>query len=107
MADIAFTRVHNLGLKAAHAAADKMAEELGKRFGLRGDWKGDVLHFERPGVQGTLAITAKDLDLNVTLGFLLRAVKGPLERAVADELDRLFPVATTPKKAVPRRKKGD
>ena len=82
MADIAFQRVHNLGLKAAHVAADKMAEELGRRFGLRGSWKGDVLHFERPGVQGSLAVTAKDLDLKVTLGFLLSAMKGPIENAV-------------------------
>jgi len=63
MADIDVRRVHDLGLKAARIAADRMAGELGRKFDLRGDWEGNVLHFERPGVTGTLAITAKDLHL--------------------------------------------
>jgi putative polyhydroxyalkanoate system protein len=128
MADIEIRRVHNLGLKAARTAADKMAEHLGKKFGLRGDWDGNVLRFERPGVNGALAITDKDLNLSVTLGFLLKAMKGSIDAAVNRELDELFAKAPAPaakgsaatskpapavvkpgagaKKAAPRPKKG-
>ncbi len=114
MADIDIHRVHNLGLKAARSAADRMAEHLGKRFGLSGEWEGNVLAFERPGVTGSLAVTEKDLRLSVSLGFLLKAMKGSIETAIVHELDSLFAAAKpaaakgapTPKKAPAARKKG-
>jgi putative polyhydroxyalkanoate system protein len=90
MADIDIRRAHNLGLKAARAAADKMAAQLGRKFGLQGGWSGDVLNFERPGVTGSLAVDDKDVRLTVTLGFLLKAMRGSIEGAVHEELDKLF-----------------
>jgi putative polyhydroxyalkanoate system protein len=108
MADIDIRRAHHLGRAAARKAADHMAETLGRRFGLAGDWDGDVLHFERPGVTGTLTLGPKDFHLSVTLGFLLKAMKGSIERAIHEELDGLFAgnPAAKPKKASPPRKKG-
>ena len=114
MADIEIKRIHNLGMKAARAAADRMADHLGTKFGLKGDWQGNVLKFERPGVNGSLKISDKDMDLSVSLGFLLKAMKGSIETAVRHELDKLFPEksaatppkAVKPKKAAPRPKKG-
>ena len=104
MPDIDIKRAHNLGLKAARSAADKMAEHLGRKFGLQGDWKGNVLNFERPGVTGSLAVDDKDVRLTVSLGFLLKAMRGSIERAVHEELDKLY--AAKPKKAPARPKKG-
>lgn len=119
MADIEVQRVHNLGLKAARTAADTMADHLGRKFGLKGDWDGNVLKFERPGVTGSLAVTDKDLKLSVALGFLLKAMKGSIEQAVLRELDQLFAetrgakpasaassAGVKPKKATPSGKKG-
>lgn len=102
MADIDLQRVHNLGMKAAKAAADRMAQDLARKFDLRGDWSGNVLNFQRPGVTGSLAVTDKDLRLTVSLGFLLKAMRGSIERAVLEELDALFPA----KAAVPAPKPG-
>lgn len=98
MADIDLHRVHGLGLKAARAAAERMAEHLGRRFDLKGNWEGNVLRFERPGVAGSLVIGDQDLRLTVALGFLLKAMKGSIEKAVEHELDSLFAA-----KAPPRR----
>jgi putative polyhydroxyalkanoate system protein len=114
MADIELHRVHNLGLKAARAQAERMADQLGRKFDLKGDWVGNVLKFERPGVTGSLTISEKDLRLSVALGFLLKAMKGSIEQAVTHELDALFadakpkaPAAEVkPKKPAPSRKKG-
>jgi len=115
MADIDIRRAHNLGHAAARAAADRMAERLGRKFDLRGDWDGDVLRFERPGVTGSLTVGPKDLHLSVALGFLLKAMRGSIEQAIRHELDALFaaapakaekPAKPTPKKAAPPRKKG-
>lgn len=97
MADIDLKRVHNLGMKTARAHAEAMAEHLGRKFGLKGGWEGDVLRFERPGVTGSLAITDKELRLLVSLGFLLKAMKGSIERAVEHELDTLFASAVVAK----------
>src|SRR3954466_15079984 len=90
MADIDIRRTHDLGLAGARAAAERMAEHLGRKFDLKGDWKGDVLHFERPGVTGSLAIGAQDRHLSVALGFMLKAMKGSIQSAVEHELDSLF-----------------
>lgn len=117
MPDIDIKRAHGMGLKAARAAADKMAEHLGKKFGLKGDWRGNVLDFERPGVTGSLAVDEKDVRLSVTLGFLLKAMRGSIESAVNEELDKLFAKGTPsrpapragaakPKKAAARPKRG-
>jgi putative polyhydroxyalkanoate system protein len=112
MADIDIRRAHNLGLEAARAAADRMADKLGRKFDLKGDWDGDVLRFERPGVTGSLTVGPRDLHLSVALGFLLKAMKGSIEQAIRHELDTLFaaapakPAKPTSKKAAPPRKKG-
>jgi putative polyhydroxyalkanoate system protein len=111
MADIDIKRAHNLGLKAARAAADTMAEHLGQRFGLAGKWAGNVLAFERPGVTGSLAVGDKDVRLVVNLGFLLKMMRPSIEGAVHEEMDKLFSAApradgAKPKKAPARPKKG-
>ncbi len=101
MADIDLRRDHDLGLPAARKAAETMAEDLGRKFNLVGRWTGNTLHFERPGVAGTLALTDHHLHLTVTLGFLLKALRGPIERAVHEELDALF--ARHEKPAAPKK----
>ena len=108
MADIQLHRVHSLGLEAARAAAQRMAEHLGRKFDLKGAWEGNVLKFERPGVSGLLHVTDKDLELSVSLGFLLKAMKSSIERAVVQELDALFAIAPVPKpkRASPGPKKS-
>ena len=115
MTDIEVRRAHSLGLAGARRAADEMVAHLAKQFDLKGRWAGDTLHFERPGVTGTLQVGAGNLHLLVELGVLLRMMKPSIEGAVHRELDTLFarnakagkpakPVK--PKKAAARPKKG-
>lgn len=111
MADIEIKRAHGMGIKAARAAAEKMADQLGRKFDLKGDWSGNVLRFERPGVTGSLTVGEKDLSLSVALGFLLKAMKGSIESAVKHEMDKVLAAAPAKeppkaKKASPRPKKG-
>ena len=121
MADIELHRVHDLGLAAAREQADRMAGQIARKFDLKSSWQGNVLRFERPGVDGALTLTDKDLRLSVTLGFLLKAMRASIERAVEEQLDELFarpqaaaprakpaasPKPTAGRKAPPPRKKG-
>ena len=101
MPDIDIRRVHALGLPAARQAADRIAAQLGRKFDLKGDWEGNVLRFQRPGVAGSLAVTDKEVHLSVSLGLLLKAMKGSIERAVQREMDEIF--AAMPAKAPPKK----
>lgn len=104
MADITLKRTHQLGLSGARAAADTMIDKLDKQFDLSGDWKGDTLHFDRPGVNGRLSVSESEMHLEITLGFLLKAMKGPIERAVHEQLDKVM-AETTPAPAKPAARK--
>jgi len=122
MADIEIRRAHGMNPRDARAAADRMADKLGKKFGLKGDWDGDTMRFQGTGVTGTLTVSPKDLHIAATLGFLLKAMKGSIEQAVKNELDQLLAAApakssgaktpapkakpATSKKAAPRAKKA-
>jgi putative polyhydroxyalkanoate system protein len=90
MPDIHIVRQHQFPAKEARAKAEEMADHLGKKFGLKGDWKGNELAFTGPGVNGLFKLTAHSLELEITLGFLLKTMKGKLEKAVNSELDTLF-----------------
>ena len=87
MADISLTRKHQLGLKGAKVAADKMSTKLNEKFDLVCTWTGDTLNFQRSGVNGKMMVSATHMELEVTLGFLLKAMKGPIEKAVVENLD--------------------
>jgi len=89
MPDIDIKRAHDLGLAAARAAADRMADDLRRKFGLSGDWRGNTLHFERPGITGKLEVAEAAVHITATLGFLMKAMKPSIEKAVMGELDRL------------------
>ncbi len=106
MADITLVRNHTLGLKGARAAADKMADKLTEKFGLSGDWQANTLIFERPGVSGKLTVTDHDMNLEVTLGFLLKAMKSPIERAVHEQLDAVLTEDKPVKKVAAKEEKA-
>ena len=96
MADISLERSHKLGLKGAHAAANQMADKLAEKFDLKGTWSGNTLNFSRPGVNGTLAVTETNMKLEVTLGFMLKMMKGPIERSVHEQLELVLKDAAKP-----------
>jgi putative polyhydroxyalkanoate system protein len=103
MADIDIRRPHGLGMAKAREAADRMAGELSRKFGLQGDWRGDVLHFQRPGVTGSLTVAEHEIHLVVALGFMLKAMRGSIESGVEREMETLFGPATRTAEAPPKR----
>ena len=91
MPDIEIRRTHGVTLQDARAAAERIAAELEQRFGLRGEWQGDTFNFKRSGLAGFLKVSGEDLHLSVSLGLLLKAMREPIERAVVNKLDAVFP----------------
>jgi putative polyhydroxyalkanoate system protein len=90
MPTIAIKRRHKLDPKKAKAAAQKVIKDLSARYQLACSWDGDQLSFERSGVSGRMHLAKNEVLLDVQLSFLMTPLKGPIERAISEELDRLF-----------------
>ena len=90
MADISITQQHQLTPVAARAAAQKVADKLAGEYGLQCKWDGDVLRFERSGVEGTLALGERQADLRIKLGMLMGAFRSTIETKVAESMRKVF-----------------
>lgn len=90
MADISITQQHNLSQAAARAAAQKVADKLAGEYGLSCRWEGDVLRFERSGVDGSLALENSQAALRIKLGFLMSAFAATIEHKVAESMRKTF-----------------
>jgi len=90
MADIKMIKYHALPMARARQLVQKAADDLGDEYDLTSEWHGDTLRFHRSGVEGQMKVTAAEIHLDVTLGFLLKMMRGSIEQAVGEELDKLF-----------------
>ncbi len=90
-------RPHDLGLEGARAIARRWISEAESVFGLRCRSEpgvaGDRVHFERPGVRGTLQVAADGFTLDAQLGFLLAGFAPRIEAEIARNLDELLGAA--------------
>jgi putative polyhydroxyalkanoate system protein len=90
MADISITQQHKLGQEAARNAAQKVADKLAGEYGLNCKWEGNVLRFERSGVEGSLALGEQQALLRIKLGFLMSAFAPTIESKVAESMRKTF-----------------
>jgi putative polyhydroxyalkanoate system protein len=90
MADIQIHRKHALGLAKAKTVANKVAKDLETKYELESAWEGNTLTFSRAGVQGELSVTKDEMNCEVTLGFLFKAFKGPIQGEMEKNFDRLL-----------------
>jgi putative polyhydroxyalkanoate system protein len=95
---ISIKRAHHTSVAEAKKVADKVAAKLEKDYQLKSSWAGDVLNFARSGVHGTLAVGTKEFKIDVKLGFLMAAFKGPIQGAIEDNLEKLLKGASTAEK---------
>lgn len=90
MSDIHIHRTHRLPIKEAKAKVERIAEHIAERFDVDYAWRGNTLDFSRMGVDGHIAVSAKDLKVSVRLGFLLFALKSSIEREIDRTIDEHF-----------------
>lgn len=90
MPSIDIRRAHTRSLAEARKAVQKVADHIAEKFNVACDWNGNTLHFSRSGVEGRIAVTPKQVHVTAELGFLLMALKGPVEREVNRYLDEEF-----------------
>jgi putative polyhydroxyalkanoate system protein len=90
MPSISIKRRHKLDAKHARSAAQKIAKDLNKRYGLICQWDGDEVTFDGVGVSGNMQVGKSQIKLDVQLSFLLAPLKGPIEREINKQLDTLL-----------------
>jgi putative polyhydroxyalkanoate system protein len=90
MSHIDFSRDHCLGLKKARAAAQRVADEMEREFGITSEWEGNTLRFSRTGVSGELTVGKSHVELHAKLGFLLSAFRGRIEEQLHRNFDEYF-----------------
>ncbi|MEG0822152.1 MAG: polyhydroxyalkanoic acid system family protein [Burkholderiaceae bacterium] len=88
MSDIHIVRSHHLSLSEAKKAVQEAAGDLAAEYDLESEWKGNTLHFSRSGVDGTMTVSAGEVELDVTLGFLLRAFSASFESHIERHLSQ-------------------
>jgi putative polyhydroxyalkanoate system protein len=93
MADINIVHEHKLSHKKAREAAQKVADSISDEYGLACEWEGDVLHFERSGVQGQLTLEKKKAEMFIRLGFLMSAFAPTIEAKVTENMRKVFGAA--------------
>ena len=106
MAEINVVRKHRLTIAQAKKIAQKTADDLASEYDLASEWQGDTLRFSRSGVHGAMAVSAREIRLDVRLGLLLSAFKGRIERHIEHRLDELLIAASTPATKTAARKAG-
>ncbi len=95
MSEILIRRAHHTSQQKAKKIAEQIAERLAREYQLSSEWEGNTLLFSRSGLQGALAVGDKELSLQVKLGLLMAALKGPIQQAVEAKLDELLAKPTT------------
>jgi putative polyhydroxyalkanoate system protein len=93
---IAVGRHHDLGLAKAKRLAETMARQLRDDYGGSYAWKGNDLHFRRPGASGSVTVTKDDFEVRVELGLLLSPLSARIKREIHAFCDEHLGEDTTP-----------
>jgi putative polyhydroxyalkanoate system protein len=90
MPSIDIEHSHNKTPAQARKALESVAAKLAERFQMEFGWEGDTLRFKRSGVDGRIDLAPRKLHVTAQLGFLLSALKGPIEAEIRRVLDEKF-----------------
>lgn len=90
MATINIQRNHSLGLDAARAAVEQLAQDLRDDLQANCHWDGDKLLFDRVGASGSIEAKADSVDLDIQLDMALSMMKGMIEERINTKLDSLL-----------------
>ncbi len=90
MAELRIKRQHGLGLAEARLAAQRVADELASSLQVRSAWDGDTLRFSRSGIDGSLKVSADDVEVVARLGMLVAMLKPQIEARVNRDFDEYF-----------------
>ena len=90
MSDINLVKAHALFITKAKALVQKAADGLASEYDLESEWHGNTLRFHRSGVDGEMLVTDSKIELDVTLGLLMKPFKAKFVDRIERDLDKLL-----------------
>ncbi len=87
MAGFRLTKPYTMPKEEIRAAAEGLADSLGREHGVRSRWEGDRVKIKGAGVDGELSFHDGLIDVSVRLGLLTSMFEGTLRREVQRYLD--------------------
>lgn len=90
MPSIDIRHAHKKSLKDARASVERVAEKIQQKFDVSCAWDGNTLAFERSGVHGQIELGKGEVRVVANLGFLMMALKGPIESEIYKVLEKEF-----------------
>ena len=87
MAGFRLTKSYTMPKEEIRAAAEGLADSLGREHGVRSRWEGDRVKIKGAGVDGELSFHDGLIDVSVRLGLLTSMFEGTLRREVQRYLD--------------------
>lgn len=90
MSTIDIHAYHDLSHDEALTAADDLSRDLAEKFGIDYGWEDEVIHFQRPGVDGQILVADTELRIQANLGFMLMMLKSPIEQEIVRYLEEHF-----------------
>ncbi len=88
MANIKIRRRHSLGRGVARKKVEEIANSLQDKLNAKWSWNGDSLNFQRSGASGSVDVGEDYVEFNVKLGMLLTPMKGVIEDAIQQKVDK-------------------
>jgi putative polyhydroxyalkanoate system protein len=76
-----------MGRDAVKQQVEALAQRLKDKLGAQYQWHGDTLNFSRKHASGHIRVGDDHVDVEVSLGVMLRPLKGSLEQMVREYLD--------------------
>ena len=90
MPTIDIRRPHQLSIADARAVVDRVAARMHEKFGMTGQWQGDILEFSRAGISGSIAVESDAIQVRAQLGMMLTPLKSMIEQEIRSKLDEHF-----------------
>ena len=90
MSTIDITKHHKFDLEQAQQVADDLARDLAEKFSVNYGWDEDVLHFERTGCDGQIAVDGECVHVTARLDFFVSFLKPTIEKEIHRYLDEHF-----------------
>jgi putative polyhydroxyalkanoate system protein len=93
MADISIMQQHALSLQESKEAAQKVADRMAEEYEMTTQWDGNVLIFERSGIEGRLALGDKQVQVDIVLGGFFKTFAPMIEEKIGRNIARTFGAA--------------
>jgi len=88
MADIKISKTHTVDIEKLRKRLETLTTELKQKYGVNYTWSGNNCTLSGSGLKkGSLSLTDSTVNIEITLGFLAKALKSTINEQINSKLD--------------------